>query len=147
MRRARPSRRAVVPRRGDRHGRHGRLGRSSVVRPPLPPLDGRLDTFDLHVGSAVELLRSMWPDLRPVRIEIAAMPTHSDPDGLPRWLVDTQAQRIVLFRVPIERLLEPGHDDASHRRVAIEGAVFRAAAQYIGREPWEMDPRGFDTDE
>lgn len=111
-----------------------------MVRPPLPPLDGRLDSFDLHVGSAVDLLRSMWPDLRPVRVEIAAMPAHADPDGLPRWLVDRDAQRIVLFRVPIERLLEPGHDDAAHRRVAIEGAVFRAAAQYIGREPWEMDP-------
>lgn len=86
----------------------------------------------------------MWPDLRPVRIEIAAMPAHADPDELPRWLIDTDAQRIVLFRVPIERLLERGHDDAVHRRVAIEGAVFRAAAQYIGREPWEMDPHHSD---
>ena len=47
-------------RRGARHGRHGRLGRSEVVRPPLPPLDGRLDRFDVTVGSAVEYLRGAW---------------------------------------------------------------------------------------
>lgn len=82
----------------------------------------------------------MWPELRDVRIDVAAMPAHEDEDGMPRWQVDTAGRRIILYRVPIERLLEPGHDDDAHRRIAVEGAVFRAAAKFVGREPWEMDP-------
>jgi hypothetical protein len=114
-----------------------------VVRPPLPPLDGRLDTFDLHVGSAVELLRSMWPDLRPVRIEIADMPVATDDDGIPRWQVLTDAKRIILYRLPIERLGHLHRDDEFHRRMVIEGAVFRAAAEYLDRDPWDLGPERF----
>lgn len=137
-----PRRRPTAPAtpRGARHGRHGRLGRSEVVRPPLPPLDGRLDRFELTVGSAVEYLRGAWEELRDVRVDIVAMPTHERGDGIPRWRVDHVEKRISLFRVPIERLLPKGHDDALHRRVAIESAVFQAAAEYVGREPWELGP-------
>lgn len=129
---------APAPRRAARHGRHGRVGRSPVVRPPLPPLEGRLDRFDLIVGTAVEFLRAAWPEMRDVRVEIAAMPNVESPFGMPRWHVDSAQRSIVLFRVPIERLLVPGHDDDLHRRMAIEGAVFRAAAEYSGREPWDL---------
>lgn len=135
-RRARPS---AQPRRGARHGRHGRLGRSEVVRPPLAPLDGRIDRFDLTVGTAVEFLRGTWPELQDVRFEIGAMPSFTSGDEVPRWYLDREGRRIVLFRLPIERLLPPGHDDGAHRRMAVESAVFRAAAEYVGREPWDMD--------
>lgn len=118
-----------------------------MVRPPLPPLDGRLDRFEITVGSAVEYLRDSWEELREVRFEIVAMPTqpHPDDDGLPRWRVDRAAQRVSLYRVPIERLLPKGHDDAAHRRVAIETAVFQAAGEYVGREPWDLgrEPRDY----
>ncbi|BDZ38760.1 hypothetical protein GCM10025863_13740 [Microbacterium suwonense] len=110
------------------------------MRPPLPPLDGRLDRFDVTVGSAVEYLRGSWEELRDVRFEIAAMPTSDRDDGIPRWRVDHAGKRVSLFRVPIERLLPKGHDDALHRRIAIETAVFHAAAEYVGREPWEFGP-------
>ncbi|WP_227468306.1 hypothetical protein [Microbacterium sp. YJN-G] len=130
--------------RGTRHGRHGRLGRSEVVRPPLPPLDGRLDRFEVTVGSAVEFLRGAWEELRDVRFEISAMPVHDRDDGIPRWRVDHTTRRVSLYRVPIERLLPKGHDDALHRRAAIESAVFHAAAEYVGREPWELGPEGRD---
>lgn len=136
-----PRRRATsasAARRGARHGRHGRLGRSEVVRPPLAPLDGRLDRFDLTVGTAVEFLRVTWPELQEVRFEIGAIPITVEGDEVPRWHLDRDNRRIVLFRIPIERLLPPGHDDAAHRRMAIESAVFRAAAEYVGREPWDL---------
>ncbi len=142
MARRSPSRPAAP--RPARHGRHGRLGRSEVVRPPLPPLDGRLDRFELTVGSAVEYLRSTWEELRDVRFEIAAMPLHDRGDGIPKWRVDHNERRVSLYRVPIERLLPKGHDDAAHRRVAIESAVFHAAAEYVGREPWELGPDAHD---
>lgn len=133
---------APAPRRGARHGRHGRLGRSEVVRPPLAPLDGRIDRFDATIGAAVDFLRGTWPELQEVRFEIGSLPLHADDDGIPRWHVDRDGRRIVLFRIPIERLLSPGHDDDLHRRVAIESAVFRAAAEYVGRDPWEFGPNG-----
>lgn len=132
----------TATRRGARHGRHGRLGRSDVVRPPLPPLDGRLDRFDVTIGSAVEYLRGSWEELREVSFEIAAMPLQDHADGIARWQIDHANRRVVLFRVPIERLLPKGHDDALHRRVAIESAVFHAAAEYVGRDPWELGPEG-----
>lgn len=136
-----PRRRSVpayTARRGARHGRHGRLGRSEVVKPPLAPLDGRIDRFDLTVGTAVEFLRGTWPELQDVRFEIGALPSYDADGEVPRWHLDREQRRIVLFRIPIERLLPPGHDDAAHRRMAIESAVFRAAAEYVGREPWDL---------
>lgn len=133
----------AVPARPPRHGRHGREGRSPVVRPPLPPLDSRIDRFDLTVGTTAEFLRSAWEELRDVRFEIADMPAAPDPAGIPRWHVSREEKRIVLFRIPIERLTEPRHDDEAHRRMAIEGSVFRAAAEYLDRDPWDLGPERF----
>ncbi|WP_435527025.1 metallopeptidase family protein [Microbacterium aurantiacum] len=127
-----------APARRSRHGRHGREGRSAVVRPPLPPLETRVERFDLAVGTAVEFLRSAWPELREVRFEIADMPTAADADGIPRWSVLSDERRIVLYRLPIERLGHPHRDDDLHRRMIVEGAVFRAAAQYLDRDPWDL---------
>lgn len=132
-----------VPRRTSRHGRHGREGRSSVVRPPLPPLDTRVDRFDLSVGTAAEFLRSAWPELRDVRFEVADMPSAPDEDGIPRWTVLPDAGRIILYRLPIERLSHLHRDDELHRRMLVEGAVFRAAAEYLDRDPWDLGPERF----
>ncbi|MGL3149863.1 hypothetical protein ACSS7Z_05825 [Microbacterium sp. A82] len=131
---------AAAPRRGARHGRHGRLGRSEVLRPPLAPLNGRIDRFDSTIGAAVDFLRGTWPELQEVRFEIGGLPRNIDDDGIPRWHLDRDERRIVLYRIPIERLLPPGHDDDLHRRIAIESAVFRAAAEYVGKEPWDFGP-------
>lgn len=108
------------------------------MRPPLAPLEGRIDRFDLTVGSAVEFLRGTWPELQDVQFEIGAMPMFDTGDEVPRWHLDPEHRRIVLFRLPIERLLPPGHDDSAHRKMAIESAVFRAAAEFVGREPWDL---------
>ncbi|QLD12576.1 metallopeptidase family protein [Microbacterium oleivorans] len=140
-RRSRP----VPPRRGrpSRHGRHGRDGRSPVVRPPLPPLETRSERFDLSVGTAAEFLRSAWPELREVRFEVAGMPAASDEDGIPRWRVLAEEKRIILFRLPIERLGHLHRDDDLHRRMMVESCVFRAAAEYLGRDPWDLGPDRF----
>ncbi|KAF2412182.1 MAG: hypothetical protein K0R60_1744 [Microbacterium sp.] len=129
--------------RASRHGRHGREGRSPVVRPPLPPLDTRVDRFDLSVGTAAEFLRSAWPELRDVRFEVADMPAATDDDGIPRWTVLPDAGRIILYRLPIERLSHLHRDDELHRRMLVEGAVFRAAAEYLDRDPWDLGPERF----
>jgi len=132
------------PPRPPRHGRHGREGRSPVVRPPLPPLDSRIDRFDLAVGTVTEFLRSAWPELREVSFQLADMPAASDPErGIPRWQVSREERRIVLYRLPIERLGHVHRDDEIHRRMVIEGEVFRAAAEYLDRDPWDLGPDRF----
>lgn len=129
--------------RPERHDRHGRIGRSAVVRPPLPPLESRVDRFDIAVGGAAEFLRSAWQDLREVRFEIADMPAAPGPDGIPRWQIDTAEKRIVIFRLPIERLGRLQRADDHHRRMMIESCVFRAAAEYLDRDPWDLGPERF----
>lgn len=140
-------RRSTTPRpsapRPARHGRHGREDRSPVVRPPLPPLDTRLDRFDMAVGSAAEFLRSAWTELRDVSFEVGEMPPASDDDGIPRWQVLTEEKRIILYRLPIERLSHLHRNDDVHRRMMVEGCVFRAAAEYLDRDPWDLGPERF----
>lgn len=99
-----------------------------------------MDRFDVAVGSAAEFLRSQWEELRAVRFEMADMPTASDSEGIPRWAVFPAEKRIVLFRLPIERLGHLHRNDDLHRRMMIESCVFRAAAEYLGREPWDLGP-------
>jgi hypothetical protein len=113
------------------------------VRPPLLPLETREERFDFAVGSAAEFLRSAWPELRDVSFEVGAMPAASDDDGIPRWSIHPDQQRIVLYRLPIERLSHLHREDDLHRRMMIEGAVFRAAAEYLDRDPWDLGPERF----
>jgi hypothetical protein len=134
---------STAPRRPGRHGRHGREGRSPVVRPPLPPLETRADRFDLAVGTAAEFLRSAWPELRDVSFEVGDMPSASDADGIPRWTVISAERRIILYRLPIERLSHLHRNDELHRRMMIESCVFRAAAEYLDRDPWDLGPERF----
>ncbi|WP_230206453.1 hypothetical protein [Microbacterium gorillae] len=134
-------RRPTPPRpRPTRHGRHGRLGRSSVVPPPLPALESRADRFDLIVGDTAEYLRDAWPELREASFEIGAMPASADAEGIPRWSVDREAGRIIVYRLPIERLDRQPRSDDFQDRFIIEGTVFRAAAEFLGREPWDLGP-------
>ncbi|WP_183042355.1 metallopeptidase family protein [Microbacterium sp. AG1240] len=135
-------REAAAPR-ASRHGRHGRENRSPVVRPPLPPLDTRAERFELTVGTAAEFLRSAWDELRDVSFEIGIMPPLVEDAGIPRWRVLREEKRIILFRVPIERLSHLHRDDELHRRMVIEGCVFRAAAEYLDRDPWDLGPERF----
>lgn len=144
MRRRRERQARPAGARPPRHGRHGREGRSPVVRPPLPPLDTRIDRFDLAVGTVAEFLRTAWPELRDVTFQFADMPSDVDPErGIPRWSVFPDQRRIVLYRLPIERLEHTHRDDDLHRRMVIEGAAFRAAAEYLGRDPWDLGPERF----
>jgi len=139
----RRTRQAGARARAPRHGRHGREGRSAVVRPPLPPLETRADRFDLAVGTTAEFLRSAWAELRDVRFEIADLPPATEDGGIPRWRASTAEKRITLYRIPIERLSHLHRNDDFHRRMMIESYVFRAAAAYLDRDPWDLGPERF----
>ena len=125
--------------------RHGRGIRSAVTGPHLPLLSTRVDLFDITVASTADYLRELWPEeLASVSFEVAALPSHVvGAKGLDRWLVKPAERRVILFRVPIERLAHLHRDDDLHRRMMVEGSVFRAAAEYLDRDPWDLGPERF----
>ena len=95
------------------------------------------------VPEYAEFLRSAWPELESVSFEVGDMPPAPDEDGIPRWQVLPDQKRIILYRVPIERLSHLHRDDDLHRRMMVEGCVFRAAAEYLDRDPWDLGPERF----
>lgn len=99
-----------------------------------------MDRFDLIVGDTAEYLRDAWPELREVRFEIGFMPPAADAEGIPRWIADRTAGRIVLYRLPVERLERGIAPSEAQSRMSIEAAVFRAAADYLDRDPWDLFP-------
>ncbi|GAA2080304.1 metallopeptidase family protein [Pseudolysinimonas kribbensis] len=134
-----------MPPRAAARDRHGRGIRSSVVGPHLAPLRTRVDFFDACIASAVDYLRDLWPDeLERVRFEVAAVPTgEPGADGVDRWRVSRKARTVVLYRLPIERMAHLHRDDEWHRRSYIESCVFRAVAELLGKDPWDIAPERY----
>lgn len=125
--------------------RHGRGLRSAVTGPHLPLLNTRSDIFDLTVASTAEYLKDMWPDdLATVSFEVAGLPSEIGPsDRVDRWLVIAPERRVILFRLPIERFARMHRHDEFHRRMLIETCVFRAVAELLGKDPWDLAPERF----
>lgn len=116
------------------------------MRPPLRPADARDELFDSRVASAADFLRHAWPELATVDFLTAPLPGDVQSDRVPRYVIDRIAGSITFYRIPIERFLPPGHDDRLHRRAAVESNVFRAAARYLDRPFWEINPAIFDDE-
>jgi hypothetical protein len=133
------------PARAAGRDRHGRGMRSSVVGPHLPPLRTRADFFDSCVASAVEYLRDLWPEeLERVRFEVAGVPAGEPASyGVDRWRVSARERVVVLYRLPIERMAHLHRDDEWHRRSFIESCVFRAVAELLGKDPWDIAPERY----
>ncbi len=128
-------------RRRDRHG-HGI--RSAVTGPLLPRLYSRAGLFDQTVAATAEYLKGLWPDeLGSTRFEVAALPPGPERGRVQRWQVFPAERRIVLYRVPIERLSRLHRRDDLHRRMLVESCVFRAVAELLGRDPWDLAPDRF----
>ncbi len=139
-----------------------------MTGPRLPLLHTRVNVFDLTVGSAAQYLKELWPtELDSVSFEVAGVPERlsgsagasgsgssgsgssgggsgrgsgSGSLGVDRWRVFPAERRIVLYRLPIERLSKLHRYDELHRRMMIESCVFRAVAELIGKDPWELAP-------
>jgi hypothetical protein len=125
--------------------RHGRGARGPVTGPHLPMLQNRIDSFDMTVASTADYLKGIWPrELADVHFEVAATPIGvTGHDGVDRWQVDHARRRIVLYRVPIQRLAKLHRNDDLHRRMYVEGCVFRAVAELLGKDPWDLAPERF----
>lgn len=134
-----------APRRTGGGDRHGRGLRSPVTGPHLDVLRTRAEFFDACIASAVEYLRGLWPDeLATVRFDVAEVPAGPPAaHGVDRWRTDPRTRRVVLYRLPIERLAHLHRDDEWHRRSFIESCVFRAVAELLGKDPWDIAPERY----
>lgn len=114
----------------------------------MPVIHGRIETFFDIVAQTAQYLRSLWHrELEDVVFEVQSSPRDVDLKGnVPRWKVDVSAKRIVIYRIPIQRMSRLHVDDAIHRQMAIEECVFRAVAEYLGRPPEELGPEGLRHD-
>ncbi|MDH6278694.1 hypothetical protein M2118_001686 [Aurantimicrobium minutum] len=132
----------TVPNRGLSRDRHGRGMRGPVTGPHLPQLRGRYETFMLTIAHTVDYLRSMWAEeLADVHFDVAPTPPRVEVNGVvERWKVDHERRRIVLYRVPIQRMSKLHKDDPLHRQMMIESVVFRAVAELLGKDPWDLGP-------
>lgn len=119
--------------------------RSAVTGPHLPMLYNRIEFFDMCVAGALSYLRALWPDeMRRVHVDVGGLPVGAPgPDGVHRWRTDPRTGRVVLYRVAIWRLAILHKNDAWHRRSYIESCVFRAVAEVLGKDPWEIGPERF----
>jgi hypothetical protein len=134
-----------TPARSGSRDRHGRGLRSPVTGPHLDVLRTRAEFFDACIAGAVEYLRELWPDeLAGVHFEVARAPGgEPGPQGVDRWRVSAPEKRVVLYRLPIERLAHLHRDDEWHRRSFIESCVFRAVAELLGKDPWDIAPERY----
>jgi hypothetical protein len=119
--------------------------RSAVTGPHLPLLHTRADLFDMTVATTAEYLKDMWPEeLAAVSFEVAGLPSGVTPAaGIDRWRVIVPERRVILYRLPIERLARLHRNDELHRRMLIESCVFRAVAELLGKDPWDLAPERF----
>ncbi|MCI2958040.1 metallopeptidase family protein [Agromyces atrinae] len=122
--------------------RHGRGPRSSIVGPYLPMLRSRIDEFDVNVATTAGYLKGLWPDdLDGVSFEVAQAPDDAlHGDHIDRWRVHHDTRRIVFFRLPIMRFSHTTEGDELRERMLVESCVYRAVAELLGKEPWELAP-------
>lgn len=132
-------------RRRERHQR--RELRSPVTGPYLPLTTTRELRFVEAVTDAASYVRALWrKELENVRFRVADLPDASqvqDDERVPLWSINRETSEITLYRLVYERFLAPTLEDEWQERFAAEGAVFRAAAEYLGKDPWEVAPDRF----
>lgn len=123
-----------------RRARHGRGLRSGLAGRFLPPLRTRRDDFDVIVSQSLGFARSLWPDeMRDVSVFIASAPANAiHEDHIDRWVTDAERRSVTLFRVPMMRFDRRAGDDDVQFQMVVEGYVYRAIAELLGKDPWDI---------
>ncbi|MFM6974768.1 MAG: hypothetical protein ACKOXM_06555 [Agromyces sp.] len=130
-----------------RRGRHGRALRSSLVGRYLPPIRTRRDEFNVIVSQTVDFVRGNLPaEMSDVTVFVAAAPAEAvHGDHIDRWGMNAEARSVTLYWMPIARFDFKHGDTDLQRRMMIEGYVFRALAELLGKDPWDLARARFDS--
>lgn len=135
--------------RGSR-SRHGRELRSSVAGPYLPQLTGRIPRFFQVVTETVGFLQAVAPDLmEDVSVTVAGMPPAyaMGQDAARLWGLDRTLKRVVIYRVPVERMARVSLSDPADQpmfREYVERVVMSGVNELLdGRLEDRLDPGGW----
>lgn len=140
--------------RGSR-SRHGRELRSSVAGPYLPQLTGRIPRFFQVVTETVGFLQAVAPDLmEDVSVTVAGMPPAdasgqdaAGQDAARLWGLDRTLKRVVIYRVPVERMARVSLSDPADQpmfREYVERVVMSGVNELLdGRLEDRLDPGGW----
>ena len=125
--------------------RHGRAVRSDVRGIAAADTGGRNAFFVDVAKDVINYLCDVQPaKMNGVRVEMASLPSGDSADGQPRmWLVFPAEKRVVVYRLPIERMTKLHRDDDWHRRNNIESAVIEAIAELVGDDPYDFAPKRY----
>jgi len=120
--------------------RHGRGIRHSLSGAQYKTGGSGLDSFASIVSTTCEYLRERWPEgLGELHYRIQDAPVLGENSTfVKRWSVRPESNTIIIYRLPILRLNQGQSNNSTEERVRIEHHVFEAAAELIGKEPWEL---------
>lgn len=130
---------------GSSLSRHGRGPRSDVRGIAAADVGGRNAFF---VGVAKDVINYLCDvqaePMKGVRVEMGLLPTGDLADGQPRmWSVDRPGNRVVLYRIPIERMSKLHRNDDWHKRNHIETVTITAIAELLDIDPYDFAPNRF----
>lgn len=125
--------------------RHGRAPRSDVRGIAAVDSGGRNAFFVDVARDVINYLCDVQPTrMHGVRVEMALLPAGELADGIPRmWTVIPSENRVIVYRLPIERMTKLHKDDDWHRRNNIESVVIEAIAELLGMDPYDFAPNRY----
>jgi hypothetical protein len=125
--------------------RHGRAPRSDARGVAAVDTGGRNGFFMAVAKDVINYLCDVQADLmKGVRVEMGLLPSGELADGQPRlWSIDKAENRVVLYRVAIERMAKLHRNDEWHRRNHIESVTISAIAELLEIDPYDFAPNRY----
>ena len=125
--------------------RHGRSPRSDVRGIAAADSGGRNAFFVDVARELINYLCDVQPErMHGVRVEMALLPAGELADGKPRlWTVLPSENRVIVYRLPIERMTKLHKDDQWHRRNNIESVVIEAISELLDIDPYDFAPNRY----
>jgi hypothetical protein len=125
--------------------RHGRAPRSDARGVAAVDTGGRNGFFMAVAKDVINYLCDVQADLmKGVRVEMGLLPSGELADGQPRlWSIDKTENRVVLYRVAIERMAKLHRNDEWHRRNHIESVTISAIAELLDIDPYDFAPNRY----
>jgi len=125
--------------------RHGRAPRSDARGVAAVDTGGRNGFFMAVAKDVINYLCDVQADLmKGVRVEMGLLPSGELADGQPRlWSIDKPENRVVLYRVAIERMAKLHRNDEWHRRNHIESVTISAIAELLDIDPYDFAPNRY----
>lgn len=127
----------MSPTPSQRRDRHGRGLRRPVHSKVFRRGMGGESFFEQVVEETCEYLRESFPEeLAELKYKIEDLPALAgNSDEVQRYEINPEKLLITLYRIPIQRMNKIKYSDP---QMQIERVVFAAAAELIGKDPWDL---------